>query len=431
VHAAKRLLLDSLGCAIGASREIPIQMTMEVAGEARGYASTILCTRRKTYPGLAAFVNGAMVRYFDYNDTYLSREPAHPSDNIFPVLAVAEAEKRDGREALLGIVLAYELQCRLCDAANLWKKGWDHVNYGLVSVSAASSRMMRLSPQKTAHSINLALNSHITMRQVRAGGLSMWKALSFCNAARNAVFSAMLAKKGMTGPAPIFEGEMGFWKQVSGPFELNVGGFGGRGGSFRIDQAIIKHYPAEIHSQTAIWCALEARKEFGGRIDEVKKIEIGTHEAGYRIIGKDPEKWDPRTRETADHSLPYIVAAALMDGRIAKSSFTEKRFRDPKTLELLKRTTVKELTEFTDLYPRDIPNEVKVHLKDGRVIAKRLLDPKGHPNNPLGDSEIEEKFRELTKGFIGRKKADSIIDFAWDFERAKDVGRLFSLCALR
>src|SRR4030095_15617246 len=140
-----------------ASKELPVRIAMKVAGESKEkYSSTLLGTGQKTYPGLAAFTNGAMVRYFDYNDTYLSKEPAHPSDNIFPVLAVAEAEKRRGKDAILGIVLAYELQCRLCDAANLWKRGWDHVNYGLVSVSAASSRMMKLPPEKTAHAINLS-----------------------------------------------------------------------------------------------------------------------------------------------------------------------------------------------------------------------------------------------------------------------------------
>jgi 2-methylcitrate dehydratase len=429
VNSAKRLLIDSLGCAIGACKETPIQIAIKASGETK-YGSTILTTKQKTFPGLAAFVNGAMVRYFDYNDTYLSKEPAHPSDNIFPVLAVAEAEGLGGKDAVLGIVLAYELQCRLCDAANLWKRGWDHVNYGLVSVSAASSRLMRLPSDKTAHAINIALNSHIAMRQVRAGELSMWKALSFCNAARNAVFAAMLAKHGMTGPAPIFEGEMGFWKQVSGPFQLDVSTFGGNGNPFRIDEAIIKYFPAEIHSQTAIWAALEARKEISG-IGEIEKVEIGSHEAGFRIIGKDAEKWDPQTRETADHSIPYIVAAALMDGKISDETFKKKRFRDPRTLAFLKKISVTENPELTSLYPKAIPNELKITLKGGRVIRKRVIYPKGHPQNMLSEEEIEEKFRMLAGRYLDKKKMQGILDCVRGLEKLPDIGKLMKLCVLR
>ncbi len=431
LHAAKILLVDSLGCAIGAIREKPIRMAMDAIQNTKGtYASSILSTKRTVSPDHAAFINGAMVRYFDYNDTYLSKEPAHPSDNIFPILAVAEAEGRNGRDALLGIVLAYELQCRLCDAANLWKKGWDHVNYGLISVSAASSRLMRLAPEKIAHAINMALNSHITMRQVRAGELSMFKALSFCNTARNAVFSAMLAKHGITGPAPIFEGEMGFWKQVSGEFKLDILGFGNNSKPFKIEKVIIKYFPAEIHSQTIILAAREAKKEISN-LENIEMIEIGTHEAGYKIIGKDPEKWAPKTRETADHSIAYIALAVLMDGRIDKQTFDEKRFKDPKTLELLKKVTVYENPEFTALYPESIPNELKITLKDGKTIHKKAIYPKGHPKNPLDDSEIEEKFKQLTKTFLNEKKQNAIIETIWNFEKIKDLRTLFSLCILR
>src|SRR5713226_3722160 len=291
VHESKKRIIDSLGCAIGAFDAEPVRITREAANQVSVKdGSTILGTRKRTTADLAAFVNAIMVRYFDYNDTYLSLEPAHPSDNVGPCLAVADMEGSSGKDLLLAIVLAFEIQCRLCDAADIRHRGWDHVCYGLASMALASGKLMGLSAEKMAQAVNLSLNSHITMRQVRAGELSMWKGVSFANAARNAVFSAMLARAGMTGPSPIFEGEMGFFKQVSGSFHLDTDGFGGREGSFKIGETYLKFFPAEIHSQTAIWAALEARKEIEN-MNEIVSVEIASHEAGYTILGRDPEKW--------------------------------------------------------------------------------------------------------------------------------------------
>src|SRR5205807_162760 len=300
---------------MGAFNADPVRISRKVAEAARdSQGSTLFGTRKKTTPELAAFVNGIMLRYFDYNDTYLSKEPAHPSDNIGPCFSVAESERGTGKDLLLSIILAYEIQCRLCDAADIRHRGWDHVCYGLPSTALAASKLMDLDSEKMTQAANLALNSHITMRQVRAGELSMWKGCSFANAARNGVFSALLAGQGMTGPSPIFEGEMGFFKQVSGPFEMNIDDFGGKNGSFKIAETYLKFFPAEIHSQTSIWAALEARKEIEKR-EDIVSVEIASHEAGYTILGKDPEKWNPLTKETADHSLPYIVGMALVEGK--------------------------------------------------------------------------------------------------------------------
>ena len=216
VHETKKRIVDSLGCAIGAFNAVPVRISRKVAEASRiTQGSTLFGTRKKTNPDLAAFVNGIMVRYFDYNDTYLSKEPAHPSDNIGPCFSMAESERGTGKDLLLSIILAYEIQCRLCDAADIRHRGWDHVCYGLPSTALAAGKLMDLDSQQMTQSVNLSLNSHITMRQVRAGELSMWKGCSFANAARNGVFSALLAREGMTGPSPIFEGEMGFFKQVS------------------------------------------------------------------------------------------------------------------------------------------------------------------------------------------------------------------------
>jgi len=431
VHETKKRIVDSLGCAIGAFNADPVKISRRVAEAARDIqGSTLFGTRKKTVPDLAAFVNGIMVRYFDYNDTYLSKEPAHPSDNIGPCFSVAESERVTGRDLLLSIILAYEIQCRLCDAADIRHRGWDHVCYGLASTALAASKLMDLDSEKMTQAANLALNSHITMRQVRAGELSMWKGCSFANAARNGVFSALLAGQGMTGPSPIFEGEMGFFKQVSGPFEMNIDDFGGKNGSFKIAETYLKFFPAEIHSQTSIWAALEARKEIE-KPEDIVSVEIASHEAGHIILGKDPEKWNPLTKETADHSLPYIVGMALLEGKIDNSTYSEKKYRDPKILDFLKKITVVEDKALSSMYPEAVPNRVTVKLSSGNVVSKQVNYHKGHPKNPMSDRDVEDKFQRLTRKILDKNHARRILDAVWNLEKAKDVSKLVSMMTLR
>ena len=430
IHETKKRIIDSLGCGIGAFNEGPVKISRKVAEAARDpKGSTLFGTQKKTTPDLASFVNGVMVRYFDYNDTYLSKEPAHPSDNIGPCFSVAESEQATGKELLLSIILAYEIQCRLCDAADIRHRGWDHVCYGLPSTALAAGKLMDLDSRKMTQAANLALNSHITMRQVRAGELSMWKGCSFANAARNGVFSALLAREGMTGPSPIFEGEMGFFKQVSGPFEMNIDDFGGRNGSFKIAETYLKFFPAEIHSQTSIWAALEARKEIE-KPEDIVSVEIASQEAGYTILGKDPEKWNPLTKETADHSLPYIVAMALLDGKIDNSTYNEKKFRDPKILEFLKKIAVIEDKTLSSMYPEAVANRVTLKLSSGKIVSKQVEYHKGHPKNPMSDGEVEEKFQRLTRKYLGKIRARRILDAVWDLEKSNDISKVISMMNL-
>src|SRR6266540_5932540 len=431
IHESKKRIIDALGCGIGAFAAEPVKFSRNIAEKANvNDGSTLLGTKKKSTPDLASFVNGIMVRYFDYNDTYLSKEPAHPSDNLGACLSVADAEDASGKDLLLSVALAFEIQCRLCDAADIRHRGWDHVCYGLVSTALASGRLMDLNPEQMTQAVNLALNSHITMRQVRAGELSMWKGCSFANAGRNGVFSALLAREGMTGPSPIFEGEMGFFKQVSGPFQISINDFGGRNGSFKIRETYLKFFTAEIHSQTSIWAALEARKEIANP-EDIVSVEIASHEAGYTILGRDPEKWKPMTKETADHSLPYIVAMAMLEGRIDNSTYSEKKYRDPKILDFLKKITVIEDKELSAKYPEAVANRITVKLASGTVITKQVDYHKGHPKNPMSDKEVEDKFERLTRKYLTKNQSRRILDTIWSLEKVKEVGKVVSLLTVR
>lgn len=427
VHEVKRRLIDSIGCAIGAFHSKPARIARKISQSIKGN-TTIIGTNIKTSPDLAAFANGVAIRYLDYNDTYLSKEPAHPSDNISACLAVAEAENKTGKDLITAIALAYEVQCRLCDAASLRQRGWDHVTYGAFSSTLAAAKLMGLSIEKTVHALGLAGAANIALRQTRVGELSMWKGCAFANTARNAVFAANLARHGMTGPAPIFEGEKGFMKQVSGPFELKGLGFGKRR-PFKILDTYIKFYPAEYHSQSAIEAAIELRKEIVGQgfspVDDTQSIEIRTFDAAYEIIGSGPEKWNPKTRETADHSLPYCAAVALMDGDVGLNQFSENSIKDSKLHKLIQKVKVIRDKGLTNQYPEAMPNLIKITMRDGRQFSNKVKYPKGHPKKPMTDDEVEEKFRRLAKGFIPGQNIDNLLDVLWRIEDVKNVNKLF------
>src|SRR5207248_11250130 len=261
VHEAKRRFIDSFATAVGAMEAEAYAIARRCALRVQGQPGAGILGGGRSSAEWATFVNGLLIRYLDYNDTYLSLEPAHPSDNLAPVLAVGETAGSSGRELITAAVLAYEIQCRLCDAASLRKHGFDHVTYGAISSAIAACKLLRLDAVRTTHAIGMAGVANTALRQTRTGELSMWKGCAFANAARNGVFAALLAAEGMTGPAPIFEGDLGFMKLLTGPFELAP--LGGNGRPFMINETYIKFWPAEYHSQSAIDAALQLRPAVG------------------------------------------------------------------------------------------------------------------------------------------------------------------------
>ncbi|MGE3315547.1 MAG: MmgE/PrpD family protein [Planctomycetaceae bacterium] len=427
VHEVRRRLIDSLACALGAYRAGAPNVARRVASRVTAEpGATFLGGTRPTSPELAAFTNGILFRYLDYNDTYLSLEPAHPSDNFAAVLAAAEVAGAGGRAIITAAVLAYELQCRMCDAASIRKHGWDHVTYGAFSTAAASAKLLGLDARGITQALNLAGTPNITLRQTRAGELSEWKGCAFANASRNGVFAALLAADGLTGPAPIFEGEMGFFKQVSGPFELpKLGGANGDN-DFMIKRTSIKFWPAEYHSQSAIHAALELRPEIGAAAN-IESVDIYSFDAAVDIIGKDPEKWRPKTRETADHSLPYCTACALMDGDVTLASFDDARLRDEELLALVARTKIHRDAALTARYPRGIPNRIVVTLKDGRKLTAENEFPRGHDQNPMTDDEVAAKFHRMAAGLLDADAQKKVLDLCWRLEGLDKVGTLTSL----
>ncbi|EDY17357.1 2-methylcitrate dehydratase [Chthoniobacter flavus Ellin428] len=421
VHEVKRRVIDSIGCALGAWDAEPCVIARRVVsryGAARGAA--LWGTTHRAPPDWAAFANGCLVRYLDFNDTYLSKEPAHPSDNIPPMLAVAEEIGATGRDLIVAIVLGYEIQCRLCDTASLRARGWDHVTYVAFSSALGAARLLRLDTEKTRQAVNIAGVSAGSLRQSRVGELSHWKAATVAHAGRRGVFAALLAGEGMTGPAPIFEGAMGFEKLVSQtPLEAVVL----EQGDFMITKTSIKAWPAEYHSQSAITAALRLRPSIEDT-EQIESIVVQSHDAAVDIIGSEPEKWRPQSRETADHSLPYIVAAALADGEITDRQFSSARFNDPKLIALVQRVKIERDVELSRRYPEAVANHVIVHLRDGRVLQEQVDYALGHARNPLDDAQLEAKFHALADRRLGAERASAVLQVVWNLDTLADVRTL-------
>lgn len=424
VHEVKRRVIDSIATTLGAYHSHPAKIVRAKAMSVNDpdAKASVWGTKHRTLPELAAFANGAMVRYLDYNDTYLSLEPAHPSDNLSACAAVTQSAGKNGRDLILAAVIAYEIQCRLCDAASLRAGGWDHVVYGALSSAVAAGRLWDLSEDQIEHALGLAGVCNIATRQTRTGQIADWKACAFSNAARNGVFAADLARRGLTGPHEIFEGPKGLMKQLNIPGVKNL--VLGRDGDFMIDKTYIKFWPAEYHSQSAIDACLQLRPRVRGK--KITEIHIKSFEAAVSIIGSEPEKLRPTSRETADHSMFYCCAAALVDGDVTLATFDEHRLTDPKLLDLIDRTQIVESAELNTDYPKGIPNDITITCADGTKVSKRVDFPRGHAGNPMTDDEVVAKFKRMAAGIITDKTSAEILDRAWHLDAMNDVTPLFT-----
>ena len=428
IHEVKRRGIDSLGTALGAyhSKAATIARHTAKQYQVSSGGAVVLGTSYRAAPDLAAFANGAAVRYLDYNDTYLSKEPAHPSDNIPATLAAAQSANRSGKEFILATVIAYEIQCRLCDAASLRKYGWDHVTYGAFSASLGAAKLWGLSVDEMIHAQGLAGVCNIATRQTRTGQISMWKACAFSNAARNALFAANLARQGFTGPHEIFEGPKGVFNMLTGGrFDVRLGS---KATGYMINKTYIKFWPAEYHAQSSIDAALQIRRQFmtdGYSWKDIKRLHMESFEAAVSIIGSEPEKWRPTSRETADHSMGYMTIAALIDGDVTRETFSPRKFTDKKYLSLLDRTAIVEAGDLNKGYPDGIPNRLTLTMRDGRTYKKTVKYPRGHAGNPMSDSEVERKFRTLASGVISSRLQDQLLTQMWSLDKSRSIENLW------
>tara|TARA_B100000749_G_scaffold204103_1_gene159523 strand:- start:64 stop:1425 length:1362 start_codon:yes stop_codon:yes gene_type:complete len=426
VHLAKRFIIDTIGCALGGYDSEPSKVARAVAGEVTpAHPVTVMGSGQSSSLDLAVFANGVMIRFLDFNDGYTSQESGHPSDSIAAALSATEAAGGSGKRLLVSTVLAYEAFCRICDTVDIKPRGFDHVTVGGIASVLAAARAMKLSKEQTFQALNLGIASNVALYQTRIGDVSMWKGCAYANASRNAVFSVQLARAGLTGPSPIFEGDGGYFRAVSGePFALKE--MGGKDHPFKINECSIKQFPLGQYSQTVAQAALEVR-ELYGQPEEIAQVNISTLQTAVNIMAGDPEKWTPKNRETADHSMPYTAAVALMFGTVESRHFDDEFLKDPDLLELVSKVTVSVSNEANARAPEAMLCDFEVVTKSGEEHSVQVAYHKGHYKNPLTDNEVDTKFRSLAQEHLPAEQVDILLDRLWHLEDVQNVGDLIRL----
>ncbi len=390
----KARVLDSLGCAIGALAGEPIRYVRAQLEDFGGSPHCTLVGGGRTAPDRAAFYNGALVRYLDFNDTYLAPgETCHPSDNLGAVLAAAEYAGRTGKDFMAALAVAYQVQCRLSDEAPVRARGFDHTTQGSYAAAAGVAKALGLDEARTAHAIAIAGTAFNALRVTRTGALSHWKGLAYPNTAFGATHSAFLAMRGVTGPLGVFEGNKGFMEAIAGRFYIDWS----RENLERVTRTILKKYNAEVHSQSAVEALEELMAEHRFKADQVEAVEVEIFDVAYHIIGggEEGDKTVVRTKEEADHSLPYILAVMILDGQVMPEQYRPERILREDVQTLLRRVRVRPREDYSRRFPAEMPCRVVVRLRDGRVLEKEKADYEGFHTRPMGREALTAKFERL------------------------------------
>jgi 2-methylcitrate dehydratase len=404
-------LVDAFGCAIAATGSEPCRIVKEVAGanpSASGASVIGLATR--CTPELAAFANSSMVRSLDFNDTYNSKSGGHPSV-IFPgVLAVSEINQLTGHDVIRGVFVASEVYGALCDAVSLRDNGWDAGAFVSVASAAGVASVLKLSAEATAHAVSLGITSGIPLGVIRAGTLSAWKGCAEGHAVMNGVLFARLAAQGMTGPARPFLGTNGFLEQVARPLELQqVGGL--RDGKTVLERTAIKFLPVQWSAQAPVELFLRLHDQLV--LEDIESITIHGYDFLLKSVGggrNDVEdKWDPKTRETADHSLAYLTAVALTDGAVTLDSYRPARVLDAALRPLMQKITIVEDPATRGLPPGRQPVDVVVVSRGGKILREHCEFPRGHVTNPPTPKQVDDKFMELAGRVLDTATASEIL----------------------
>ena len=429
-HAMRNRLVDAVGCALGAFDGPPCVAARSIAATATAHpGASVIGLAEPSTPELAAFANGCLVRYLDFNDTYHTEGGGHPSDMVGAVLAAAEIGDRSGPDVLAGLHVAYEVFAALADAVPMRDRGWDYGAFLAISTAAGAGRVLGLDAQQQANAVSLAVTPNMPLFVTRTGELSNWKGCASAYAAMAALFAARLAAAGVTGPPRPFEGKFGLWEQATGPFDL--GGLGSPvNGLSAVERTSCKLNPSDFETQIPAEVFTGLHTE-GIRPEDIEAIDVSTYYVAWDLIGggqgDHDEKWDPQRRETADHSLPYVIAVALADGEVTKASFAPDRVADPALRPLMSRISVAEDPEITRMWTAKPAYDFAVSLHDGRSRRIRVDHPRGHFHRPLRDQDFDDKFLANAAAALAPNTARELLTTLRGIDELETLGALMGI----
>jgi len=428
IKEAKRFLLDSVGCAFSALDNKDTQAAYNYIQDLGGNKqATVIGWGEKANLPQATLMNSLLIRALDYNDIYWEQDPSHPSDIIPAVLSTGEFMKKDGKEVLVGIIIAYELEMRLCLAAfpGVREIGWHHATLTQLVSPVVAGRMLGLNEEEIVAAVGISGSSHFTLGGVVAGHLTNMKNAADPLAVESGVRAALLASKGYTGPVEVFEGKEGLFEvldKVKWDRDVLTKGLGEK---FLINQCGYKAFPTEALTHQPITAAIEAIQENNLNPQEVKEVLVETTTRGADILS-DPSKYKPTTKETADHSLPYCIAVAVAKGNVLPSDFEEDALRDPLVWSLLDKIKVIANPEIDALFPK--VKRAIVTIKTSKGEFKKQEDfAKGQPERPLSEEELISKFRANSEKKMSPSRMENVIKATKELENIDEIGEYMKL----
>ena len=428
VHDTKVRIIDTLGALVAGFGDRPCQIARGIAARVPcPDGATVIGTAIRTTPDMAAFANTIASRCMEMNDTYHGPKShgGHPSDVIMPVIAAAEHAQSSGEDLITGVVLAYEVYLRISDTLYP-QTGYDCTMLGGLGAAVGAGKMLGLTAQQFAHCIAMAIVPNNPLNQGRSNHLSMWKAAAAGQAGRAGVFAALLARDGMEGPHLPFEGDNGWCRLVSKK-KISIGAMGSRDTLFKIQETLIKKRACCATSVSSLLAAEKAAGLLNGRFADVKRVIVETYDFSRQICGIGEHQWNPDSRETADHSIPYGVAAALIDGTVTAASFDENHLWNPNLRKLMQKVEVVSNDEFTRDYqkhPVMHRSRVTVELSSGERLAGEVGADETDLSTPMSDRQIEDKFRGVAEAVFGARRVDALLDTLWNLEKVGNVAAI-------
>ncbi len=440
INQTKRFIYDSIGCAYGGYHTNDVNILREIYKEMGGKEEATIIGFGDKIPAVnATLVNSLMIRALDYNDIYWKEDPSHPSDLIPAALAVGELVNASMEEVITAIVLAYEFEQRLCEFAvpGIRERKWHHATLTQFVSPVVAGKLLGLTVDEMVNAIGINGSHNHTIGAPTAGKLTMMKNTVDPMAVQSGVFAALMAKRGYTGTEAIFEGKEGFmdaffgWdvkeqkaapvkmqgRQALGEWTWDVNKLiGGLGESYRIMECGMKAFPTEALTHTHISATLEVIKKNKIDYKDIKEIRISTIARAVDILF-DPHKYRPESRETADHSLPYCIAAAVVDGKITTQTFSEEKMKDPRIWEVIDKIKGEASEEFERMFPQKQPSRATIILNDGNSYSAYLEYPKGDYRQPMTEEELEIKFNSLSDGLLSEERQKEIKEMIFSAEK--------------